>query len=350
MSDNKAKALEAKKEGNGFYKQKKWNEAIEAYSRAIELDDTEVSFFSNRSACYVGLKDYENSLKDAEKCIEIKPGFAKGYSRKGFALLNLNKFEEAVDAYEAGVKKFPNDEKLKTDLQQAKERLIKSQRKGLIPPEGMVKALMDPEISNWYKTDPIFKMRVDSMVNGFPEQGALQGLFSDPKLMKFMQVATGIDFNSMPGGGPPGGNSGGPPPQNTTKQSKEPTPPPKVELTEEEIKQKELTEKADALKAKGTEAYKKKDFDTALDFYKQAAEVLPEAPVYLLNQSAVFLMQKKYDECEKMCKEAIKVSRANFASFDWDAKAYNRLATVSERRGDYAQAISYLEDSLREKK
>jgi stress-induced-phosphoprotein 1 len=42
--------------------------------------------YSNRSACYASLKDFQKALDDANKCVEIAPTWSKGYGRKGAAL------------------------------------------------------------------------------------------------------------------------------------------------------------------------------------------------------------------------------------------------------------------------
>jgi len=43
-------AAQAKKEGNKLFKEGKHEEAIVKYTEAIQLDSTDVTFFSNRSA------------------------------------------------------------------------------------------------------------------------------------------------------------------------------------------------------------------------------------------------------------------------------------------------------------
>ena len=42
-----------------------------AAPQAIELDGTDKTFFSNRSAAYLSKGDGENALKDGERCIAI---------------------------------------------------------------------------------------------------------------------------------------------------------------------------------------------------------------------------------------------------------------------------------------
>ena len=66
------------------------------------MDGAQHVFYSNRSAAYLSIDDAENALKDAEKCIELKADWVKGYVRKGAAYHKMRKYRAAVDAYEAG--------------------------------------------------------------------------------------------------------------------------------------------------------------------------------------------------------------------------------------------------------
>ncbi len=50
MSDPKSLALESKARGNAAYKGRHFDEAAEAYAKAIELDPAEITFRSNLAA------------------------------------------------------------------------------------------------------------------------------------------------------------------------------------------------------------------------------------------------------------------------------------------------------------
>ena len=53
------KAGEYKALGNEAFKNKKYEEAIEHFSKAIECNPNDHTFFSNRSASYVNIGKYE---------------------------------------------------------------------------------------------------------------------------------------------------------------------------------------------------------------------------------------------------------------------------------------------------
>jgi stress-induced-phosphoprotein 1 len=57
--------------------------------QAIELDPQNHVLYSNRSACYASLKEFNKALEDANVCVRLSPQWSKGYGRKGAALHGL---------------------------------------------------------------------------------------------------------------------------------------------------------------------------------------------------------------------------------------------------------------------
>ena len=51
------------------------------------------------------MKAYDQAMWDAEKCIEVKPDWSKGYQRKAMALHSKGDRDEAIKFYEQGVEK-----------------------------------------------------------------------------------------------------------------------------------------------------------------------------------------------------------------------------------------------------
>jgi len=91
-----------KEKGNAALTAGKFDEAIQAYTEAINLEPTNHVLYSNRSAAYLKAAKLSSALEDAEKTVELNPVWAKGYSRKGAVLFALQKFDEAFTCYNKG--------------------------------------------------------------------------------------------------------------------------------------------------------------------------------------------------------------------------------------------------------
>ena len=66
-----------KDKGNAALQADQLEEAIRAYTEAIQIDAANEILYSNRSAAYAKNAQYDLALKDAEKAVEIKPVWGK---------------------------------------------------------------------------------------------------------------------------------------------------------------------------------------------------------------------------------------------------------------------------------
>ncbi|KAJ0405970.1 hypothetical protein P43SY_005536 [Pythium insidiosum] len=106
-------AEEFKAQGNELLGAKDYRGAVEMYSRALELDPDNAVYWSNRSAAYLAMGDERsNALRDAERCIALRPEWWKGYSRKGAAEHALGRFDAARATYQLGLKLDPDNASL----------------------------------------------------------------------------------------------------------------------------------------------------------------------------------------------------------------------------------------------
>ncbi|CAM9155146.1 unnamed protein product [Choristocarpus tenellus] len=123
--DWKVQAERFKGEGNAAFKAGKWTEAVQGYSRAIDLDPEDKAslvYYSNRSAAYLKLGDAKSkALKDAEKCVKLAPEWSKAYSRLGAAQHALGRYDSAIQSLQAGLKLDPSNSSLEEGITAAKE-------------------------------------------------------------------------------------------------------------------------------------------------------------------------------------------------------------------------------------
>ncbi|KAM0786355.1 hypothetical protein ACM66B_001826 [Microbotryomycetes sp. NB124-2] len=124
-AEQKAQAEKAKARGNQLMASKDYEGAIKAYAEAIESDDKNPVYWSNRAAAHSQLQNHSSAISDARQALVIDPKFSKAYSRLGHALFSSGEYQEAVEAYEKGLELDPSNATMKSSLATAKGRLPK---------------------------------------------------------------------------------------------------------------------------------------------------------------------------------------------------------------------------------
>ena len=127
-----AAAQAAKKEGNKLFTTGKHKEAIAKYTEAINLDGTDVTFFSNRSAAYAALEMWDEAAEDGRSCVKVNKNFIKGYFRLAVALRSAGKYKEAVDNIKMGLAVDPGNADLKKQSSEMEELMRKDRVVALV--------------------------------------------------------------------------------------------------------------------------------------------------------------------------------------------------------------------------
>lgn len=143
MAENKDKAIQEKQLGNESYKQKKFDQALEHYNNAIQLDSTDMTFFTNKAAVYYEMGDFDKAIKECERAIEVgrenRADFkliAKALSRMASSYQKKDDLEKAKHFFQKSLSEHRTPETL-SKLSEV-EKIIK---------EREMKAYIDPEKS-----------------------------------------------------------------------------------------------------------------------------------------------------------------------------------------------------------
>ncbi|KFA64405.1 hypothetical protein S40285_01068 [Stachybotrys chlorohalonatus IBT 40285] len=355
-----ASADELKALGNKAIADKNFDDAIDKFTQAIAIQPENHILYSNRSAAYASKKEWDSALQDAEKTVQIKPDWAKGYGRKGAALHGKGDLLAAHDAYEEGLKHDANNAQLKSGLASV-QKAMDQEGGGGDPTGGIGQMFKDPnliqKLASNPKTssllgDPSFMAKLQQMQQN-PQ--ATTELFSDPRMIQVLGVLMGVDMEmrdsdpredvNMSDASPPSAE----PSRSTPAQSKkapEPEPEPE-EVDEEALEKKKKKEEADKEKALGTENYKKRNFDEAIAHYSKAWEIYKDI-TYLNNLGAAYYEKGDYDKCIEACTQAIEEGRTIYADFKLIAKSYARIGSAYEKKGEMDLAVENFNKSLTE--
>ncbi|XP_008314169.1 RNA polymerase II-associated protein 3 [Cynoglossus semilaevis] len=117
------KALTEKEKGNTFFKDGKYDDAIESYTRGMSVDPYNPVLPTNRATAFFRLKKYAVAESDCNLAIALDGNYFKAYARRGAARLALKKLESALEDYEMVLKLDPGNTEAQNEVVKIKEAL-----------------------------------------------------------------------------------------------------------------------------------------------------------------------------------------------------------------------------------
>uniref|UniRef100_A0A3Q2WQ21 RNA polymerase II-associated protein 3 n=1 Tax=Haplochromis burtoni TaxID=8153 RepID=A0A3Q2WQ21_HAPBU len=88
-------AVFQKDRGNAYFKEGKYEAAVECYTRGMEADHMNVLLPANRAMAYLKLEKFKEAEEDCTKAIFLDSTYSKAFARRGTARVALGKLEEA---------------------------------------------------------------------------------------------------------------------------------------------------------------------------------------------------------------------------------------------------------------
>ncbi|XP_014663578.1 PREDICTED: stress-induced-phosphoprotein 1-like [Priapulus caudatus] len=152
---NPEKSLEAKEQGNGFFKVGNYPDALKMYTEAILRNPEDSKLYSNRAACYTKLAEFNLGLKDCDMAIKLEPTFVRAYLRKANILMGLKNMSDAAKTFQKAIE-------LDQNCQEALEGYKKCMMTTNDPEEVKKRAMADPEIQK-ILADPAMRMILEQM-------------------------------------------------------------------------------------------------------------------------------------------------------------------------------------------
>jgi tetratricopeptide (TPR) repeat protein len=98
--------------GVTYYELGDYKQAIEDYSRAIELNPDYTEAFNNRGTAYYELGNYRQAIEDYDRLIGFKPGYGDAYLNRGVAYAHLGDYRQAIEDFNKVVEINPGHAKV----------------------------------------------------------------------------------------------------------------------------------------------------------------------------------------------------------------------------------------------
>ncbi|NWW17953.1 RPAP3 protein, partial [Falcunculus frontatus] len=124
----KQKAIAEKDLGNGYFKEGKYEAAIDCYTRGIAADGTNALLPANRAMAYLKIEKYKEAEDDCTQALLLDASYSKAFARRGAARVALGKLKEAIQDFEAVLKLEPGNKQAINELTKIKNELSEKEQ------------------------------------------------------------------------------------------------------------------------------------------------------------------------------------------------------------------------------
>eukprot|EP00188_Purpureofilum_apyrenoidigerum_P000036 Plantae.Rhodophyta-Purpureofilum_apyrenoidigerum.ctg10154.p1 GENE.Plantae.Rhodophyta-Purpureofilum_apyrenoidigerum.ctg10154~~Plantae.Rhodophyta-Purpureofilum_apyrenoidigerum.ctg10154.p1 ORF type:complete len:457 (-),score=101.14 Plantae.Rhodophyta-Purpureofilum_apyrenoidigerum.ctg10154:184-1554(-) len=184
----RAEAL--KKEGNDLMNAGNYEQALQQYSEAIKVYDTNAVYWCNRAAAKIHLAQYTSAIEDCNMAIALDPQYVRARERLATVYRHLSMKEEQEAVLKEALEVDPNNEKIKAELSFLQSE---GQAGTRAAPTGM------PSIPGMSGGMPAGMPDLSSLLNNPQIASLANQVMSNPAMMQ--------QAMSMFGGGMPGANA-----------------------------------------------------------------------------------------------------------------------------------------------
>lgn len=174
---NPEMALAAKEEGNGFFREGKYTQAIDRYEEAIKRDPTCAPYHNNLGSALCKISDFQGAKRAVEKAIDIDPTYVKAYAKKGDIEVLSKELHKARESYQKGLGIDSTNAACKNGLAQVEYKLNAPATEAEMK-QRQEHAMADPEIQGIIN-DPMVRQVLQ---NAQKDPNALRGAMADPAM------------------------------------------------------------------------------------------------------------------------------------------------------------------------
>lgn len=124
-NDNRWESL--KEKGNSLFREKKYEEALQYYDKAIDINDNIEVLHSNKGTCLKCLQNYNGAKIEYIKALKINPNNSKNLNRLASVLLILGDLNEANNIQKKALNIEPNNIAFKQQMETINQMIFEEE-------------------------------------------------------------------------------------------------------------------------------------------------------------------------------------------------------------------------------
>nr|KAF6497509.1 RNA polymerase II associated protein 3 [Rousettus aegyptiacus] len=198
------KALALKEKGNKYFKQGKYDEAIECYTKGMDADPYNPVLPTNRASAYFRMKKFAVAESDCNLAIALNRSYTKAYARRGAARFALQKLEDAIKDYEKVLELEPNNFEATNELRKINQALIskensypkeadtmikstEGEKKQIEEQQNRQQAISEKDMGNGYFKEGKYERAIECYTRGIAADGA-NALLPANRAMAYLKI------------------------------------------------------------------------------------------------------------------------------------------------------------------
>lgn len=108
INHNAILAADYSKQGDNFFFEGRYEEAINAYNESIRLEPNGADVWNNRGVVLTRLQRYDPAIASYDRALQILPNYGDAWNNRGVTLLELQRYEDAIDSYDHAIQVKPD--------------------------------------------------------------------------------------------------------------------------------------------------------------------------------------------------------------------------------------------------
>ncbi|XP_020944704.1 sperm-associated antigen 1 isoform X1 [Sus scrofa] len=143
-----------KEEGNQCVKDKNYKDALSKYSACLKINSKDCAIYTNRALCYLKLCQFEEAKQDCDQALQIDHGNVKACYRRALAQKGLKNYQNSLNDLHKVLQLDPRIVEAKMELEEVTRMLNTQDTAASLSPEKERRKIEIQEVNEGHKEEP----------------------------------------------------------------------------------------------------------------------------------------------------------------------------------------------------